>query len=580
MNNQPPPQSSQNAINVSGGQLQAKIVAMGNNNQNINVDKIEVKVDGNDLLPLLEELLSFKRQFEQAGFRPEIAAPALPTEQVTSVVHALDGKDRPAHHPAADPSASLHGMRLTNLPVQPEKVDQLAKNAPVIDQLFRRIDQMAGPQAHAVQEIEVQGQRVKLVDLALQRGNLALWRFRRAYARLFGQQATALFLAQTEWPAPPELHAFTQQARTNLDLLRGLLLVQLVAPQRPDLIMPIQSQLEQGRWRQVLDDWATRNVFDDEAIQTARTQLEAVGERYQPQEVRAAAREAESNFAEALRRDPQNTAALVNLGSIKAESALFFYIETGQADRAALHQAQNLFSQARDLLKQRADTASRVALGKCLLYAATSLPHQATLESVQWAATQARLLRASLSQQAQRTINWEVAQRNFARRDPGFFQPASIQQARDLFIGAGENALAEQCIQTLQGIENFKNMLPQQLQLAQAAAPVIGTWHYQGQSMLATLNGLLVFDAEGVVHWLANVQSMMGMQRGIVLGRYQVMGNVIVIQGTRWMIPMQFAAMPPMPELYGERMMIQGNTGAQLALVTQQEGLQLFCQRV
>ena len=245
ISDQSPPFSNQNAINVSGGQLQAKIVAQGSNNKNINVDRLEIKVDGKDLLPLFEELLAFKRQFEQAGFQADIAAPALPTAQVTSVVQPLDGKDRPAHQPA-NPSASLHGVRLANLPVQADKVDQLAKNAPALDQLFRKIDVMAGPDAQAVQEIEVQGQRVRLVDLALQRGNLALWRFRRANARLFGQPATALFLAQTEWPAPPDLQAFTQQARANLNLLRGLLLMQFVAPQRPDLILPVLGQLEQG----------------------------------------------------------------------------------------------------------------------------------------------------------------------------------------------------------------------------------------------------------------------------------------------------------------------------------------------
>ncbi len=575
---QAPPPHNQNAINVSGGQLQAKIVAQGSHNKNINVDKIEVKVDGNDLLPLLEELLAFKHQFEQAGFRAEIAAPALPTAQVTSVVRGLDGKERPAHQPA-DPAASLHGVRLANLPVQAEQVDQLAKNAPALDQLFRKIDVMAGPDAQAVQEIEVQGQRVKLVDLALQRGNLALWRFRRANARLFGQQATALFLAQTEWPAPPELQAFTQQARANLDLLRGLLLVQFVAPQRPDLIMPVLNQLEQGRWRQVLDDWATRKVFDDETVHGTRIQLESLGEPYQPEEVRATAREADANFSEALKRDPTNTAAMVNLGIIKAESALFFYIETGQADRATLEQAQNLFRQARGLLQQRSDQSSRVALGKCLLYKATSLPPPARLESVQWAALQARVLRASLPQHAQRTINWDVAQRNFARRDPGFFQTERIEQARDLFRDAGETTFAEECVHMLQGIEQARTMLPQQMQMMQAAAPIVGTWQYQGQSMLARANGTLVFDAEGVTHWLANAQSMMGAQRVICLGSYQVMGNMIVVQGQRWTMPMQFGA-PTMPMPFVDRIMIQQNNGAQLVLLSQQDGLQLFCQRV
>ncbi len=579
MSNPAPGPMNQNAVNVSGGQLQAKIIAQGNHNKNISIEQLEVKVDGRDLLPLLEELLAFKHQFEQAGFKAEIAAPALPTAQVTSVVQPLDGKDRPAHRPA-DPSASLHGMRLAPLPVQAEKVDQLAKNAPAIDQLFRKIDQMAGPEVQAVQEIEVQGRRVKLVDLALQRGNLALWRFRRAYARLFGQQATAIFLAQTEWPAPPELQAFTRQARANLDLLRSLLLMTTMMPQRPDLILPVQGQLEQGRWRQVLDDWAARNIFDDEAIQGERVQLEAIGERYQPEEARAAAREAEANFSEALKRDPNNTAALVNLGTIKAESTLFFYIETGQADRAALQQAHNLLNQARSLLQQRADAASRVALGKCLTYIATSLPPQASLEAVQWAATQARIIRSSFPQHAQRTINWEVLQRTYARRDPGFFQLAGIQQARDLFTGAGETALAEQCAQTLQTIEQFKHMLPQRLQLMQAAAPIVGTWQYQGQSMVAALQGTLVFDADGFVRWLANMQSMMGMQRVICLGGYQVMGNVIVVQGQRWNLPMQFGGMPAMPMPFVDRIMIQSNNGAQLALLTEQEGMQLFCQRM
>jgi hypothetical protein len=577
---QQPPPFNQNAINVSGGQLQAKIVAQGSHNKNINVDKIEVKVDGNDLLPLLKELLDFKRQFEQAGFKADIAAPALPTAQVASVVGGIDGKERTAHQPA-DPSASLHGMRLSNIPVQAEQIDRLAQNAPVLDQLFHKIDVLAGPDAQAVQEIEVQGQHIKLVDLALQRGNLALWRFRRANARLFGQQITALFLAQTEWPAPPELQALTQQARANLDVLRGLLLVQFVAPQRPDLVMPVLHQLEQGRWRQVLDDWAARKVYDDESVHGTRIQLESLGERYQPEEVRATAREADANFAEALRRDPGNTAAMVNLGIIKAESALFFYIETGQADRATLEQAHNLFRQARGLLQQRNDQASRVALAKCLLYKATALPPQAKLEAVQWAALQAHLIRASLSQQAQRTINWDVAQRNFARREPSFFQVERIQQARDLFQQAGETTFAEECVQMLQGIEQAKNMLPQQVPMMQAAAPIVGTWQYQGQSRMAKANGMLVFDAQGVTHWLANAQSMMGAQRVICLGNYQVMGNMIVVQGQRWAMPMQLGATPPaMPMPFVDRIMIQQNNGVQLVLLSQEDGLQLFCQRV
>jgi hypothetical protein len=94
------------------------------------------------------------------------------------------------------------------------------------------------------------------------------------------------------------------------------------------------------------------------------------------------------------------------------------------------------------------------------------------------------------------------------------------------------------------------------------------------------MNGVLVFDAEGIVHWMANMQGMMGAQRIICMGSYQVMGHVIVVQGTRWNMPMQFGGMPAMPMPFVDRMMIQSNTGTQLALHTQQEGLQLFCQRV
>jgi hypothetical protein len=577
MSNQPPGPAQQNNFNFSGGEFQGKILAFGSNNQNVN---LEINVQGKDVLPLLEELLAFKRQFEQAGFKADIATAALPTAQVTSVVHPIDGKGGVSPRPAADPSASLHGIRLAPLPVQPEKVDQLAKNAPVLDQLFRKIDQMAGPRAQAVQEIEVGSKRVRLVDLALQQGNLALWRFRRAYARLFGQQTMAIFLAQAEWPAPPEFQAFTSQARSNLDVLRGFLLFYMVAPQRPQVAMHVINQLEQGRWRQVLDDWAARKVFDDEAIQSTRTELEAIGEPYRPEEVRSALREAEGHFSEALKRDPRNTAALVNLGTLKAESATFFYIETGHPDRAALQQAQTLFSQARDLLKQRADKESRVALGKCLFYSAIALPPQAALESVQWAALQSRLTQASFSQQAQRTVNWGVFQRNLARRSPDFFNTASINEARPLFFDAGETALADQCAQMLQGFEQFRAMLPQRLPLMQAALPVVGSWRYQGRSMLAVMNGVLVFDSEGLIHWMADMQGVMGAQRVVCVGGYQVMGNGIAVQGQRWNMPFPYVGMPTMPAPFVDQMMIQSNTGAQLVLMTQQEGMQFFCQRM
>ena len=70
------------------------------------------------------------------------------------------------------------------------------------------------------------------------------------------------------------------------------------------------------------------------------------------------------------------------------------------------------------------------------------------------------------------------------------------------------------------------------------------------------------------------------MQHYIFMGGYQVMGNMIVVQGQRWTIPLQFGGMaaPPMP--YVERIIIQSSAPAQLALLAQQEGLQLSCQRM
>ena len=561
--------SNEGDINVRSEQITGKIIAPGHGNQIIN---LEINLGGKDMLAQIEALLDIKRQYDQAGLKADIATPAPP-------VQIVDGKDQPSFQ-SIDLSASLHGSQPANLPMQAEKAEQMAKSEPAINQIFRIIDRMAGPNAQAVQEIQVQGKTVKLVELNLQRGNLALWRFRRANARLFGGQSAALLTARSEWPATPEMQAFTLQARANLDMLRGWMLVESIAPQRPDLVMPVMNQLQQGLWRQVLDDWASRKIFDDEVIQGSRVQLEAVGETYRPEEVRTAASEAEGNFAEALKRDPQNTVALVNLGIIKAESALFFYIETGLVDRAALQQAHDLFDQARELLKQRGDRNGRVALGKCLIYAATSLPPQASLEAVHWAAIQVNALRSSLPQHAQRAINWEVVQRDLARRDPGFFQPDVVRQARGLFSDAGETALAEQCARTLQVVEQFSQMLPRQLHLMQTSSPIVGTWSYQGQSMLASVNGVLVFDAGGGIHLNINTQNMMGLQSGFIMGGYQVMGNIIVVQGQRLLTPIQFAGMSAMPEPYVDRFMIQKYSETQLILMTQTEGIQLFCQRM
>jgi hypothetical protein len=185
--------------------------------------------------------------------------------------------------------------------------------------------------------------------------------------------------------------------------------------------------------------WAQQRLSGEQA-QAQQQYLSAIGERYDADVVRTAAHEAEWYFVQALQRQPDQSAALVNLGALLAESALLGYIETGTADRARLNRARDLFQQAQTLLEQRPDQEGKIALAQCLLYEAISLPPDAHLEAVHWAAIQTQQLRASLGQVPPEALRLDIAQRNLARRDPSFLDRQKLERARDLLLGAGAMA--------------------------------------------------------------------------------------------------------------------------------------------
>jgi len=218
------------------------------------------------------------------------------------------------------------------------------------------------------------------------------------------------------------MQAFQALARSNVEVLRGWVLFQKYRAHQAVLIdQDAWIALNQGRWQTVLDGWVATHRLSGEQAQVEREYLNAISERYDPQTVQAAAGEAEWYFTEALRRQPDQSAALVNLAAILAESALLAYIETGTADRARLQQARDLFQQAHVLLDRRPDREGQIALAQCLLYEAISLPPDAHLEQVQWAIRQEQQMRAALGQNALGGVRLDIAERNLARRDPSFF---------------------------------------------------------------------------------------------------------------------------------------------------------------
>jgi len=342
--------------------------------------------------------------------------------------------------------------------VQPRDLDRTNAAFAEIGQLLWQIDQQI--QGGTAQEVAVGGQRLNLVALLIQQGNLALWRFRRGALCLFAEQASLYALAESQSPALPAVQAFQAAARSNVEVLRSWVLFQKYRTRQPALVDQTDwNALNQGRWQAVLDSWVATRRLSSEQAQAERLYLSALGERYDSQAVQAAAREAEWSFSEVLRRQPDQSAALINLAALLAESALLAYIETGVADRARLQQARNLFQQAHVLLDHRQDREGQIALAQCLLYEATSLPPDAHLEQVQWAIRQEQQMRATLGQNTLGLLRLDIAERNLARRDPSFFDRKKIEQARDILIGAGAMAgliaLAEQWLGTLTQMVEF-----------------------------------------------------------------------------------------------------------------------------
>lgn len=387
------------------------------------------------LLHLLTQMLADgsaqRNQLTSGGFSPTIAAPCLRAEDFQP--------DAPFRSPLGIP-APLAG-----------DTDPLARNFASLYGFLGRLDQQFGGTLVGLTDGRQQGLNVS--DLLLQKGNQALWRFRQGALRLFAEQASLYALAEPPNPTQPALGAFQAAARVNLDVLRGWVLFQKYRASQPALIdQAVFAALNQGRWQAVLDGWGTGQRLSQEQVQAEWSYLIALGERYDAQAVQTAGREAEWYFREALRRQPGQSAALVNLAALLAESALLTYIETGNADRARLQEAQSLFQQAHVLLDQRSDRDGKVALAQCLLYEATSLPPEARLEMVQWASSQAQQLRAALGPNAPGSVRWDIAQRNLARRDPSFIDWKKIEQARDILVGAGAMAilvtLAEQWLGT------------------------------------------------------------------------------------------------------------------------------------
>ena len=272
-----------------------------------------------------------------------------------------------------DPFAPPIGIPPLPQSVQQHDLDRTSAAFSEIGQLLQQIDQQI--QGGRAQEVIAGEQRLNLVALLIQQGNLALWRFRQGTLRLFAEQASLYALTEPQNPAQPAMQAFQAAARSNIEVLRGWVLFQKYRAHQAVLIdQDAWIALSQGRWQTVLDGLVATHRLSDEQAQVEREYLNAIGERYDPQAVQAAAREAEWYFTEALRRQPDQSAALVNLAAILAESALLAYIETGTADRARLQQARDLFQQAHVLLDRLPDREGQIALAQCLLYEATSLP--------------------------------------------------------------------------------------------------------------------------------------------------------------------------------------------------------------
>jgi hypothetical protein len=528
-------------------------------------------------LEVFERLGNQQQQLSQAGVEPGIAEAIPPRNLLTQMTQPSAAAGRapgsgsmPWNSPRTGSGAQPPGPNVGN-------VAELTKNWAEVAPQLQQMDQLLpGP----VLDLTVGGQRLDVVEVLIQQGNLALWRFRRAWARFFGGQVIGNFLGRLEWPYLPDFQPIADRARTDIEVLRGLALQQtLPGPLsgRPDLA-PL---LNQGRWREVLNLLGTSGTVDPDMLRFAQTEIEELGQPYNPNEVTAAFQAAEQALNQALQRQPASTAALVNLATLRAEAALYAYVVNGVADRNMLTNAHELFARAGAILGQRQDPAGRIELAKCLLAASTALPAHADLDGVDVAAAYADLQRAALSRPAQQRILWDAVRRNAARQ--AFIDGNGIRQARDLFAAGGEMSWAQRCDAILAGQQMFFANRGRQMQWAQTVQPIVGTWTYRTGNPSVAVSGMIVFNAEAEFHWLQDMQPLgMPPSRHISVGSYSVAGNAIYLQGMEWGQQAPQAWTPPGPGMQAPfqcRLLVQSGTPDQLLLAWPEMNSQFPCLR-
>lgn len=260
-------------------------------------------------------------------------------------------------------------------------------------------------------------QNLSIGDLLLQKGNLALLRFRRGALPLFAEQAGLYALAKPQDLQRPELVNFQMAASSQPDILRSWMLFLKYQNSEFDQFYPATfTLLQQGQWQEVLQQWEHGKKLTSEQIQAERSYLLALGEHFESQRTLEAAKEAELYYQEALRRQPTCSTALINLGALLAERALLTYIETGTVDHACSQQARDYFQQAHKLLDQHPDPQSQAALLHCLIYERISFPPATSPEIIAWVDQQTRQLHNALQPGRSNSVRWDVVQRNLTWR--------------------------------------------------------------------------------------------------------------------------------------------------------------------
>jgi hypothetical protein len=438
------------------------------------------------------------------------------------------------------------------------------------------------PGSAKILEVKTDTRSVIVPDLLIRQGNLALTRYRQSAARFYGEQMTAMFRPRMEWPAPPDIAEVQQRATADIDVLRGISLMEGGALMpfiaQPGLAKQVTDQLTHGHWSAVLDRLQTLGLIDAETAAAVRADTEAIGQIFDPAECVAAWRDAEQTIGAVVADYPQSTAALINLAVFLSESAEFDYVTSGTLDADRLRLARTYFSQARTLLVERGDPAARGELARCCLYAARRIPPDADLGSVPLAAMFAELQRASMSRKAQQTIQWDALRRGVALNYHEFVNERGVAEARDLFAAAGETVLANECGQLLLSQQEARISQDERVRQLESIWPVVGSWGYRGTSNQGSVGGVLVLNATGGFRWQADVEptQFSAAQRAIVMGNYQVVGSMLQMQGGQWTIPPQLVPVGPaiQPIPYSTQLAVQSHTDEQLYLSRREDNFQ------